>query len=198
MIFVCTYQAFLVRKVPENYNEARYITFTMVTVSMNIIVFVIMTSGMDGKNLVLVYCIFQSLKASIALSCMFLPKIYVILFQPEKNVPHNPVQSKLGTFVEENSPVKANESVSNSSQASEFSEPSTGGTGTAYSSTLGRPYRKVGAKTKERPQAKFENTEDFDNLRARESNASTDAALELKGSADVVFVNGSATSQSVV
>ena len=197
MIFVCTYQAYLVRKVPENYNEARYITFTMVTISMNIIVYIIMTSGMEGKNLVLVYCIFQSLKASVALSCMFVPKLYVILFQPEKNVPHNPVQSQLGTFVGENSAakVKADESLSNCSQTSESSETSRGGTGTAYLPTAGRPYRKVGAKMPGRPGA--ESADDCDESRARKPDVSTDTEV-IKGSADVVFVNGLATSHSVV
>ena len=86
---------------PENYNEARYITFTMVTVSMTIIVYVITDSGMEGYNLEVVYCIFQSVRASVALVCMFFPKVYIILVQPEKNAPQDPVQSQLGVFVED-------------------------------------------------------------------------------------------------
>jgi hypothetical protein len=198
MIFVCTYQAYLVRKVPENYNEARYITFTMVTISMNIIVYVITTSGMEGKNLMLVFCIFQSLKASVALGCMFLPKVYVILFQPEKNVPHNPIQSKLGTFVEEHSAVtiKPHDSINSGSsiQGSVSSEASTGGPGTAPTSTRKRPYRKVGAKMEEGPEDKFESA--GDDLPAREQGVSTDTTEGLKGSANIVLVNSLATSNN--
>ena len=199
LIFVCTYQAYLVRKVPENYNEARYITFTMVTISMNIIVYLITTSGMEGKNLVLVYCIFQSLKASVALGCMFLPKLYVILFQPEKNVPHNPVKSKLGTFVEENTTVKV-KAHDSESQDSVSSEPSTGEMGTASTPTRGRSYRKVGARMQEEeegPEDKFENANDLGDSRVREQDAPTDTTESIKGSASIVFINGLAASNSI-
>ncbi|XP_028410654.1 metabotropic glutamate receptor 3-like [Dendronephthya gigantea] len=192
MIFICTYQAYLVRKVPENYNEARYITFTMVTMSMNIVVYVITTSSMEGKNLVLVYCIFQSLKSSVALACIFLPKIYIILFQPEKNVPHNPVKSKLGTFVEENSMVKLepNEipSSGSSTRAGDSSEGSSGGTGTSSASARGRSYRKVGAKIVEETVDKVEISSDLNESRASEQ--------DFPRSADVVIVNGLADSMT--
>ena len=196
MIFVCTYQAYLVRKVPENYNEARYITFTMVTRSMNIMVYIITTSGMEGKNLVLVFCIFQCLKASVTLVCMFLPKVYIILFQPEKNVPHNPVQSKLGTFVEEVSVIRAKPDGSSSGsllQASDPLETTTVTTGNA-SPTKGRQCRKVGAEVEVGHKEKLES--DPDELRANEQHVSTDSADRTKEAAGVVLVNTLATSDS--
>lgn len=190
MIFICTYQAYLVRKVPENYNEARYITFTMVTMSMNIVVFVITTSGMEGKNLVLVYCIFQSLKSSVTLGCIFLPKVYIILFQPEKNVPHNPVKSQLGTFVEDNSIIRLqpNEipSSGSSTQAGDSSEGSSGGTETSCVSTKGRSYRKVGARIVGETVDRIEISKEFKELRASEQ--------DFRRSTDVVLVNGTARS----
>lgn len=164
MIFLCTYQAFLVRKVPENYNEARYITFTMTTMSMNLVVYIITTSGMEGKNLVLVYCILQSVNASVALGCMFLPKIYVILFQPESNAPHNPVDSRLGTFVDDNlaAVVKSDSSVG------ESLESLAGKIETACSPARGREHGKVAAKIQEQgPGDKFEGSDDFNELSAR-------------------------------
>ena len=189
------------RKVPENYNEARYITFTMVTMSMNLIIYVITTSGMEGKNLVLVYCIFQSLKATVALGCMFFPKVYVILFCPEKNVPHNPVQSKLGTFVEDTSVggAKVDDTISSGSsvQTSGFSEPSPGDTGGASVLSLSRPYRKVGVKMKEEgPVEKFDSVSDFDGLRASEQDVLTHPEQVVKRSVDIVLVNDLATSNS--
>lgn len=148
MIFICTYQAYLVRKVPENYNEARYITFTMVTVSMTIVVYIIIDSGMEGHNLELVYCIFQTVRTSIALGCMFFPKVYIILFQPEKNVPHDPFQSKLGTFVEDErtDKVEPDENACNSSSLDQ-SVSSANSNASCTTAVIGRSQRKVSAQT---------------------------------------------------
>ena len=197
MIFVCTYQAYLVRKVPENYNEARYITFTMVTRSMNIIVYIITSSGMEGKNQVLVFCIFQCLKASVALSCMFLPKVYILLFQPERNVPHNPVQSKLGTFVEEISVIRIKpdgRSSGSSSQVSEPTEMTTGGSGNSSSPTRGKMSRKVGREVRVGPEEEVKS--DLNDLRASEEHVSTDNAEGSDEPAGVVLVNTLANSDS--
>ena len=39
LVLVCTYQAFLTRKVPRNYNEARFIAFNMMTISTDVLMF---------------------------------------------------------------------------------------------------------------------------------------------------------------
>ncbi|XP_046848090.1 LOW QUALITY PROTEIN: extracellular calcium-sensing receptor-like [Xenia sp. Carnegie-2017] len=112
--FICTYQAYLVRKVPENYNEAWYITITMVTISTNILIYFISVIGAQDKNKAYVYFTVKSLTATVALGCMFIPKVYIIIFKPEKNVPHNVASIQLGTFVDsKSSVVKSTERTSN-------------------------------------------------------------------------------------
>lgn len=112
--FICTYQAYLVRKVPENYNEAWYITITMVTISTNILIYFISVIGAQDKNIAYVYFTVKSLTATVALGCMFIPKVYIVIFKPEKNVPHDVASIQLGTFVDsKSSVVKSTERTSN-------------------------------------------------------------------------------------
>lgn len=100
LILLCTYQAFLVRKVPENYNEAKFITFSMVTVCISGAVFVPTSLGTKGFYRTILTCFLVILCCSIALICLFGPKLYIIFFRPEKNQPHQPDTEPrpIGTF----------------------------------------------------------------------------------------------------
>ena len=90
LILLCTYQAFLVRKVPENYNEAKFITFSMVTVCISGAVFVPTALGTKGLYRTITACFLFILCCTVALLCLFGPKLYIIVFRPEKNQPHEP------------------------------------------------------------------------------------------------------------
>lgn len=90
LVLLCTYQAFLVRKVPENYNEAKFITFSMVTVCISGAVFVPTALGTKGLYRTILSCFLVILCCSVALICLFGPKLYIIFFRPEKNQPHPP------------------------------------------------------------------------------------------------------------
>ncbi|XP_020608981.1 metabotropic glutamate receptor 2-like [Orbicella faveolata] len=90
LILLCTYQAFLVRKVPENYNEAKFITFSMVTMCISGAVFVPTSLGTKGFYRTILTCFLVILCCSMALICLFGPKLYIIFFRPEKNQPHQP------------------------------------------------------------------------------------------------------------
>lgn len=89
-LLLCTYQAFLVRKVPENYNEAKFITFSMVTVCISGAVFVPTSLGTKGFYKIILTCFLVILCCTMALICLFGPKLYIIFFRPEKNQPHQP------------------------------------------------------------------------------------------------------------
>lgn len=90
LILLCTYQAFLVRKVPENYNEAKFIAFSMVTVCISGAVFIPTALGTKGIYRTILCCFLVILCCSVGLICLFGPKLYIIFFRPEKNQPHPP------------------------------------------------------------------------------------------------------------
>ncbi|EGT32042.1 hypothetical protein CAEBREN_32631 [Caenorhabditis brenneri] len=89
LIVLCTTYAVKTRKVPENFNETKFIGFSMYTtcvvwlstekrrVARQIINFQIQTSSL---------CISISMSANVALACIFSPKLWIILFEKHKNV----------------------------------------------------------------------------------------------------------------
>lgn len=83
LIVMCTLYAIKTRNVPENFNEAKFIGFTMYTTCVIWLAFVPIYVGSEQK--VLTMCITITLSASVALVLLFFPKIYIILFKPERN-----------------------------------------------------------------------------------------------------------------
>ncbi|KAI2656471.1 Metabotropic glutamate receptor 5 [Labeo rohita] len=84
LIMSCTFYAFKTRNVPANFNEAKYIAFTMYTTCIIWLAFVPIYFGSNYKTITM--CFSVSLSATVALGCMFVPKVYIILAKPERNV----------------------------------------------------------------------------------------------------------------
>lgn len=80
---MCTLYAFKTRNVPENFNEAKFIGFTMYTTLVIWIAFVAIYLSSDHKVTTLCLCI--SFSALFALFLLFFPRCYIILLKPEKN-----------------------------------------------------------------------------------------------------------------
>lgn len=94
---VCTFYAFKARTLPENFNEARYIGFSMYILLLSSVAYYPLDIGLKGSYATNLTCAMTLLSSYGLLACLFGPKIYVIIRQPEKNT-HEAVSSQVSDY----------------------------------------------------------------------------------------------------
>ncbi|XP_061643430.1 glutamate receptor, metabotropic 6a [Phyllopteryx taeniolatus] len=91
LMVTCTVYAVKSRGVPETFNEAKPIGFTMYTTCIVWLAFVPIFFGTAQSTEKMfiqtaTLTVSMTLSASVSLGMLYIPKVYVILFQPENNI----------------------------------------------------------------------------------------------------------------
>ncbi|CAH0562056.1 unnamed protein product [Brassicogethes aeneus] len=88
LITTCTVYAVKTRKIPENFNESKFIGFTMYTTCIIWLAFIpiYFGTGNSYETQITTLCVATSMNATVALVCLYSPKVYIIVLHPDKNV----------------------------------------------------------------------------------------------------------------
>lgn len=85
LALLCTYFAFKARKLPENFNEAKFICFAMFAFCVFWLSFFPAYYDSTGSTRTFVFCVAVLGSGYAVLCIMYAPKLRVILFHPENN-----------------------------------------------------------------------------------------------------------------
>lgn len=82
----CTVYAFQTRKCPGGFNEARYIAFTTYTTCVLWLAFITLFLASSSCAIrIVTLAMSLSISGFVQLACLFAPKVYIVLYKPEKN-----------------------------------------------------------------------------------------------------------------
>ena len=81
----CIYYAFRARKLPANFNEAKHISFSLYIFLLSWITYYPVDYAAEGKYVAVLSGATLLLSSYGLLGCIFGPKLFIIVFHPEKN-----------------------------------------------------------------------------------------------------------------
>ena len=100
------FYAFKVRKLPDNFNEARFIGFSLYIILLSAICYyTVEFSVQHGWYISVIACTTTLVDSFGLLGCMFGPKVFNILFHPERNS-KEAMSSQVAAYVWQNSQLK--------------------------------------------------------------------------------------------
>ncbi|XP_068084328.1 metabotropic glutamate receptor 3 [Anabrus simplex] len=86
LIGICTAYAIKTRKCPGGFNETKHIAFTNYTAIIIWLAFVPLYIASTSNSIrIVTLALSLSLSGLVQLGCLFFPKLYIVLFKPEKN-----------------------------------------------------------------------------------------------------------------
>ncbi|XP_059358699.1 taste receptor type 1 member 1-like [Carassius carassius] len=85
--FLCLLFSYMGRDLPKNYNEAKSITFSLILYSLTWIAYFTAYLTIKSKYIIIFNAVAQLTSINAILFSYFIPKSYVIIFQPQKNTP---------------------------------------------------------------------------------------------------------------
>ena len=83
--FLCTYYAFKARGIPENFNETKYIGFSMYILLLSSLAYYPVAFAFESWYVTIVSCTTTLVTSFGMLGCMFGPRIYILFFQSQQN-----------------------------------------------------------------------------------------------------------------
>lgn len=85
LTLLCAIFALRIRKVPSNYNESRYIIFTITILFFESITFFMIFKNLEYNQYIQYSVICIIVGDFMTYFALFLPRLYIILFKPERN-----------------------------------------------------------------------------------------------------------------
>ena len=83
--FLCTYYAFKARGIPENFNETKYVGFSMYILLLSSLAYYPVLFAFESWYVTIVSCTTTLVTSFGMLGCMFGPRIYILFFQSQQN-----------------------------------------------------------------------------------------------------------------
>lgn len=110
ILIISTFISFRERDIPDNFNEAKFISFTTILLCIIFISFISTYKYVSGISRILVLTFTTFVAAFSAMGCICIPKLYIIYMHPERNV--NSQQSSIDSTASEQPIPSARNSVS--------------------------------------------------------------------------------------
>ncbi|XP_058641585.1 taste receptor type 1 member 1-like [Onychostoma macrolepis] len=85
--FLCLLFSYIGRDLPKNYNEAKSITFSLILYYLTWIAYFTAYLTLKSKYIIIFNAVAQISSINGILFTYFIPKSYIIIFQPQKNTP---------------------------------------------------------------------------------------------------------------